>query len=213
MARIRRKFRRKRFKRGRPRRKRRMTAAKMAVSQPELKIRDVLYSTTASVSVSVSNHETFIAEGTLQSERIGKQIVVKSFHLKATLASDPAGRVHTCCRIAVVQDKQQIANTISTAGQVWESGTDPQTFREKDHMGRFKIWWVRSFLLSNGGDMPQNAKVNINVNFPRGLKVRYTGSAATQIAKNGLYLMFISNADGGQPSQLGGHARLKYYDV
>jgi len=211
--------------------KRVMQLSKIVKNQaPELKHFDAALSFTdvADTAGGIS-HLTAIAQGTDNLLRIGDEITVRKIYIQTRVilssGSVPILPLDTnFCRFILVQDLQQIGDTSPTVSQMFAVTSSPQTpLLNIDSLGRFKILWMSPLKLftmmaskyddgvisaqySNPTQSPiDDAWITVNT------KVRYNGSASTDIQKNGLYLVCLSSLP-GDTLDADGFVRLAYTD-
>jgi len=115
-------------------------------------------------------------------------------------------------RIAIVQDMQQVGDTDATIAQIFGGGTPIDTFLNVDSLGRFKILYMSKFISNNMVDsttatMSPVVEWSTECDIP----VRYNGTAGTDIQKNGIFFVTLSN-DAADTIDTSGTCRLGFID-
>ncbi len=181
---------------------------------PELKVSDrapAPYNPSSGVGISDRVFE--IQNGTGIGDRIGDSILLQSVDVRGTItmsATDVA--LHTVVRIALIQDMQQVADTTVLTGTVWESVTNPLSFRERDSTGRFKMLWTQRYTFTKADEWNRFRTFSIHHKFRGGLKVRYNGTGIADLQKNGVFLLMQSDAGAGTPTTIATLMRATYTD-
>lgn len=169
-----------------------------------------IFSNVADTVGSVAGQLT-IAAGTDLFDRISDRIRIKAIRLQvrvdvstASLGTNPTNGEFT--RFLLVQDLQQVSDTIPAAGVIVRSTSTPQ-FPEPslDNNGRFKWLWV-SPLFSHARICdskaiaalttpltPSQSPVAYYTKARCDIPVIFNGTASTDIQKNGIYLVCITN--------------------
>ncbi len=159
-----------------------------------------------------------IKEGTGQSDRIGRKIILKSigirldFELNAGITSDSA---HDVIRVVLVLDRQ--ANGAAANFSDIFNTTDHNSFRDLDNPTRFTVIWDKVFSLNartavgNGtnniwADLVRNIRYYKRFNIP----VIFSGTtgAITEIKQNNLMLWAVSKHGGTRMTQ--GRIRVRF---
>lgn len=148
--------------------------------------------TTATIGGAQSNITslTDIAVGDGTSSRTGNSILLRSVYIRGFVELNPAVTLDTRITIALVQDKQQVSDTSPTVAQMFTSTTDAQSTIQRDTgIGRFKILWRKTLVLTPGNNNAQLLQKYIKLYS----HIRYNGTASSDIQKNGLYLVQINS--------------------
>lgn len=151
-------------------------------------------------------HLTGIAQGDSEQGRTGNGILVRSISFKYAVQMH-ASAVATGFRIILLQDKQQVGDTAPTAAAILETTTSPWSLLQRDQAGRFKILYSRIHTLSSNG----KEIISVEKHMKMYSHVRYNGSASTDVQKNGLYLVCLSDQATNTPT-FGGMFRVNYHD-
>lgn len=158
--------------------------------------------TTAGVVVPI----TLIAQGDGESARTGNSILAKSLLLRLTLVMDKTHDVQTT-RILVIRDTQQVGDTYPTLTELLQAPTNVLSPLNDTTKGRFDVLMDRYYMESNTGTQGHHCEKFFRFNS----HVRWNGVANTDIQKNGLYLMLVSDAaTGGENYNY--YFRLNYHD-
>jgi len=128
-----------------------------------------------------------MAQGDTSSGRTGNSILMRNVHLRLGFTQN-AVATSTYYRVMLVLDTQQISDTTPAVTDVLETAS-PWSPLATASSGRFKIW--KSWLFSTDDDKAQTKILQLYKSFR--LHTRYNGSAGTDIQKNGLYLLTISD--------------------
>ncbi len=153
----------------------------------------------------VSIHLTDIAQGDANTTRHGNQIKLKYIKLRMTLLKH-ATPVATFIRCLIVVDKQQEADTTPAIGNVLTSLVIDSAY-DPANIGRFRILYDRVFTLVTGSSDYKFTQKYIKLN----MSVRYNGVATSDIQKNGVYIMFLSDEATNTPT-VNYNARLRFRD-
>lgn len=157
-----------------------------------------------------------IAEGTGETTRIGREILVKDVTIKGSLTL--AGlTANSAFRFALVVDRQQISDTAPSATDIFQDGAfsaDPiSAIPNVLHLERFRILYLSNIYNVNrfiSGLATSNPYVEICKTL--NIKVSYNGSTSSDIEKNGIYFVTLTN-DGSNTADFTGIARVGFTDV
>jgi len=179
--------------------------------KPEIKYWDTAISAGNLPVTGTVDHITNIDQGDTVSTRTGNAVNIVSVTLKGTIVQAQNGSFY---RVALVQDKQQVADTAPTASAIFSDGiasANPVTAVPTiANASRFNVLWMSKIydgtVINSGNQIPyyeMTKKLN--------LKVIFNGVAGTDIEKNGLYVVFLTDAVGGT-ADFNGLARLGFTD-
>jgi len=186
---------------------------------------EVKYLDTVLDSVNVPNtgtvvHITPVAQGVTQGTRVGNTINVSSilctgFWSRNTTDPD----VNALHRIAIVVDKEQVADTAPTAGDIFTSPAEP-TFGAPNlaNLERFRILYLSpiydaQMMVLDSDNVATNSPSMRNTfewSWKGNLKVSFNGANGTDMDKNNVYIVFLSN---DTVSDFDGTARIAFTDV
>ncbi len=177
----------------------------------EVKVLTSLFNNSPDIAGGFVNHITVVAQGDSVSERIGRIIHPISLSLIVSVLLDAANaNLTSVIRFAVIVDMQQVSDTDPNITEVYESSTDPLTFRELDSRGRFRVLWTEDVVL----DKTQLKRVVFRKTLTRlPQSIFYNGVAVTDIQKNGLYFMVTSTDPALEPTIVTVHTRLRFTDA
>lgn len=147
----------------------------------------------------------YLPEGSGENQRNGTSIKLQSLYMRAKLTIHPSA-TYSLCRLVLVQDKQQISDTTSPWEACFSTNDILSPTNRELNQGRFTILYDEVIRLDT-------SKLNFFVKkyIPIGNHVKYNGAAGSDIQKNGLYLMCISDEVTNGPS-LTHYTRITYTD-
>lgn len=170
----------------------------------ERKVSDTV-STTAMSTTPVVLSLNQILQGDGPEQREGNSIKPQSLLVSAS-SHPSASAGSTECRLLIVRDLQQVADTSPALLDVLDS-VDIISMRNEANRGRFNILFDSKWSTNNTA---MDTKV-ISTSMPMHGHIRFNGSAITDIQKNGLYVMYFSNHASLVPT-MDFKARLYYTD-
>ncbi len=149
-----------------------------------------------------------IAQGDTVSSRDGQKIVVSDmfFRVQVTHPSSDTNQIETI-RLSIIQDKWQIADTAPTFLNIYDSVGPHSYLNITSFPGRFNILRTKTFTL----DKDQFTRRNINWFVRKKIIVRYNGTATTDIAKNGVYLVSVMDSSPAAGPTITWHSRVRWY--
>lgn len=152
-------------------------------------------------------HITGIGQGDGDGARTGNSIFVRNVSFKCH-TSFPSTATYTdaLCRVALIMDTQQLADTPPTYTSIYEAN-GPLTFLNSNTVGRFKILWSRTFSINT----VSRPNFTLNMNKVMRHHVRYNGSATSDVQKGGLYIAFVSDVV-SNPPEFFHNFRVSYHD-
>lgn len=150
---------------------------------------------------------TSIAQGDGDGARTGNSVLLKNVNIRGAVARSTSGDVVQTCKIVLLRDKQQIADTVPTGLDVFEAAT-PWAHLNSDTVGRFDILWSKVFQL----DTVKTLGNIIEINVPMQSHVRYNGTAAADFQKGGIYMMFVSTQSIANYPVFKYECRVSYHD-
>lgn len=166
---------------------------------------DTAFSTPFSNAGTVSGISS-IAQGDAEGTRSGNSILAKYAYLNMNCTRNASSTgISDLVRVAVVLDKEQVADTSPSITQIYESAS-PLALLNKLSVGRFTVLFDKTYNLTS--DTPY---ARINQMLPINQHIRYNGSSSVDYEKNGLYLVYTTDATANFPA-LVGNTRLAYYD-
>lgn len=152
---------------------------------------------------------TALAQGDTQVTRTGNSILAKTLVWNGNMYINATQTTNTRITLALVQDKQQVADTTPAITDIFSSDTDPHTLLKLGTLGRFKLLMRKQFTLDSNaaGNNARSLKLFKPLNF----HVRYNGTGTGDIQKNGLYLIMITSEATLYPT-ISVNTRLSYHD-
>jgi len=153
-----------------------------------------------------------IAQGDATSDRNGNSILVRSLYMRGFLQVNPAVALNTRVSLALVQDTQQIGDTTPAISDIFNSD-DPEAMLNTSNTnytaGRFKIIWRKNFNLTNVS--ASRPTIQLEKYFKLYSHIKYNGPTATDIQKNGYYLVMLTSETTNFPI-ISFTTRLGYHD-
>lgn len=169
-----------------------MTVKKLAkavkvLSAVELKRIELSTTVAPGLTGSISRLDS-IAQGTGPTQRIGNAIKSKYLTIRAQFTPSAASTA-TMGTMFIVRDNQQISDTQPAVSDVINSlGSNSWITRPNyEHIGRFKVLYKKVFLQDGTNCQYVNKTLNLNHT------TRFNGVNTSDIQRNGLYIIFISN--------------------
>lgn len=152
-------------------------------------------------------HITALAQGDGEGARTGNSIFVRSINWKGQVYRTTSGNANQTFRVMVIMDNQQLTDSSPGVTDILQSAT-VYSHLNKNTVGRFSVLANKVFMLSSTGDLGKN----LNINIPLKHHVRYNGSASTDIAKGGLYVLCISDQASANYPSIQSEVRVSYHD-
>lgn len=197
---------------------------------PELKYFDTSLSyINVADSVGSLQHITAIPAGTAESQRVGDSISVSAVDclIRVGTTAGSTGALPNgdeAVRFALVQDTQQVSDTVPTVSVIMAQVSNPHNPLKQIETGisRFKLLWISpviqparitasstpvATLTALSPTQPNWAFAHVKCN----IKVRFNGSAAGDIEKNGLYVICWTNI-AADTVDADGYTRITYTD-
>lgn len=159
-------------------------------------------------STGAITHITDIAQGDTDQSRNGNSLLLKSINLKFQIAMNgsSAGSIVRCL---VFHDKQQVGDTSPSVSDVLDGDAVSPLLAPLNNLtvGRFSILFDRMYKMGNSSDPIKIIKM-----YRKCLShVRFNGTASTDIQKNGLYFLLVSNEPTNVPT-VSYQSRLTFID-
>ena len=178
------------------------------VQRPEVQLIDIDIQKLNITSAGTVVHLNAVAEGSDITQRVGDEMTSLSYNMKGAFnySGITSGKYY---RICVVEDRQQISDTLPTCGDVF-SDTRPQSlFQTIVQRHRFKILHM--------GKLVDGGKVNLggqSPTFAHYLKykkiVKFNAGASSDIQKNGVYMLILTD-DNANTVDFLGNSRLAFF--
>lgn len=157
-------------------------------------------------SAGTLTHLSNIAQGDTQGTRTGNSILARSLFGRIGLEMNPTATVSRI-RILIVCDNQQIADTSPSATDVLLTASTLSSLDTATYPNRFKVLKDMLITLDDAKMMGSSFKINI----PMYKHIKYNGANSTDIAKNGIYILYISSESVNYPT-ISYNLKLGYYD-
>lgn len=164
---------------------------------------DVSVSTSVTDAGSVT-HLSGVAQNDTVAGRTGNSIYVRALNLKCTAAKNGSA-TQSFFRVAIVQDTQQISDTVPAYSDIYEAA-DVNAHLNTNTVGRFKILYDKKLCFD-----ASNSVQEWEINLPMRHHVRYNGTANTDEQKGALYLAMVSN-ETTNGVQFAARSRLSFHD-
>lgn len=151
-----------------------------------------------------------LSQGDGAGNRTGNSILVRSIYLRGYMQINPSVSVVTRVSLCLVQDTQQIADTVPTILDIFTSISPEATIKvgnTTNSAGRFKILWRKNYSLIQG----QVPNINLDKFFKLYSHVKFNGTGVNDIQKNGYYLVVMSSEVTNFPT-VSITSRMGYYD-
>lgn len=114
----------------------------------------------------------------------------------------------TVLRVLIVKDNQTVADqTTLSGGTIFESNTEVYGLLNRSALGRFSVLYDKHFNMTAG----MNSTITASISIPLNTHLRYNGATGSDIAKNGIYMLAISNEPTYQPA-IDNRLRLTFID-
>lgn len=151
-----------------------------------------------------------MSQGDGRNERTGNEVFAKNLFVRYRMHMDPEqADLYSAIRVAIVHDKQAVADTIPEWTDVFGSAdSDLTPLMSIENMGRFRVLWDKIFKFD-----ADNPVVFGSVYLRLGFPVRFNGTSATDCQKNSVFLVAIStNPAATTPPVLSFGKRFTYSD-
>lgn len=166
----------------------------------------------------ITNHLTSIAEGMTSLTRTGLKITPVSVYARLHFLANQnvsASDVQYI-RLLFVRDRQQEADTPPAASDILNSPTITSPLNRL-RMSRFQVLYDRVFKVSkttDGSSSPEHfVKVWLGPKRLSKHPVRYNGAATTDIQKNGLYMIYLSDTVAPYEPTVNADVRFRFSDL
>jgi len=170
----------------------------------EKKLVDYQLSASADTTPIVQNLAA-IDQGDAQHQRSGNSIRPQYITVKGS-CSIHGSSTTALLRYVILQDKQQVADTAPSYTDVFESAS-PVAFMKKTSFGRYSI--LKDMLIPLGSQENQIQKIDFTMQLNG--HIFFNGSATSDIQRNGLWLMVVSDQASNAPGILVNH-RMRFTD-
>lgn len=137
---------------------------------------------------------TAISQGDTNSTREGNSLLLKSLYLRMCITQHSSA-VSTFYRLLLIKDLQQVSDTSPGVTDIISSATIGSGLN-KSNAGRFQV--LHEFVFST--DNSKTTTRFIKKYIPQNFHIRYNGTTSTDIQKNGLYLVYLSDQGTNTPN-------------
>ncbi len=179
--------------------------------QPEAKYNDASLTMSNITSSGTIIHLTAIAQGATSSTRNGDAIRVSHIAFRWRMDMGSFGTGNFGSRVAIVQDKQQNPDTSPTISDIFRSSNPVDALPTLTNLERFRILWLSDYLDHTMIQSGQQTNVR-EYTAKQSIKVEYNGANTSDIQKNGLYFVFLTN-DSNNTIDGDGICRIQFTDV
>lgn len=141
-------------------------------------------------------HFTAVAQGTAQNQRIGNSVYCTGLALNFLFVSHPSA-AQSNIRFIIFHDTQTVSDQTSIAWTtVMDNASMWAMINRGSQRGRFKILMDKTCSLSPNSNYAENYMKNY---IPINKTIEFNGTAATDIQKNGIYGLVLSDDNVNQP--------------
>lgn len=147
-----------------------------------------------------------MSQGDTSSARTGNSILMRNVHLRLAFTQH-ATPTSTIYRVMLVLDKQQIADTTPAITDILESAS-PFSPLATNSVGRFTI--MKNWFFGTDDQRSNQKLITYFKDFR--FHTKYNGTAGTDIQKNGLYLVTISDQPGATAPTFQYSWKVGYHD-
>lgn len=147
-----------------------------------------------------------IAQGDDVNNRQGNSILAKTLYCRFYVQRDVANTsVANYVRCIIAKDLENTGSTPSISDLL--TAVNVTSALNVDHTARYQILMDKVYALSLNGTMCLSIKKFIKIND----HLKYTGSAATDVYKNNIYLFIVASEASNLP-YINGNFRISWYD-
>lgn len=177
---------------------------------PELKTVEINTNVTNLTAAGSIQHVTAIQQGDDTPERTGNTIDLREIYMQSSFTVGSDAGTGVSFRIALVRDTQQINDTSPGVTDVFSSANPLIAMPNIANRERFKFLYVSPIV-----PIPQTTLSGTGINhkfdWKGNLKVSYNGTATTDIAKGGIYIIFLTDS-GSNTMDFVSRVRLTFSD-
>lgn len=199
----------------------------LRVLAPERKFIDVDCTASNIASPGTVIHVTKIAQGDTVADRTGNGVKLQLLSLRGRI-STPIDTIpgttptrNSYYRVALVQDKQQIADTSPGLTDIFNPSNPVTVQLAVTALKRFRVLWMSNVFdprmllmatsLENTSACPTQM-TTFEYNWTGNQEIRFNGTATSDIEKNGVYLIYFSD-DANSTLDIGASVRLGFTDA
>lgn len=181
---------------------------------PEIKYLDTSLVITDITNAGNVTHLTAVAQGDTQSTRTGNTINVKTLHWQLHCRCSTATNT-SAFRYAIVMDKEQVGDTAPAITDVFTSNDPVVSLPSLDNLERFRMLYISPVFdcqSIQNNSTPNTIRRTTTFDWSGNIKVSYNGTAGTDIEKNGIYMLVLTD-DASNTIDFEGVCRIGYTDV
>lgn len=159
-----------------------------------------------------------IGENDTSDARTGRLVNVTDIMIRGFLNGDTDSTQQGFVRFALVQDKQQVADTAPTAQAIFKNGDEVLAFPNNANISRFNVLWMSKVYdlkmtnIDTDDLQPRSQSVVVSGGWKGNIKTQFNGVSGTDIEKNGLYFVILKSF-GATTTDFVGESRVAYTDV
>lgn len=135
-----------------------------------------------------------LAAGTGRDERQGNKVTYNSMDIKYKWVANTGGASSQLCRVLIFCDLQQSLASTPTIANVLE--TDILSGLALDRRDRFKVLYDKTLYTTLTGENSRYIEASPKFN----ITSEWASAASTNIAKNGIYMILLSDSAASGPS-------------
>lgn len=152
-------------------------------------------------------HLNPVSQGDTNTSRDGNSILAKYLGVR-TRSIMHSTATATYIRYMIIQDTQQVSDTTPTIGDILQDVSVLSFYDRNLNVGRFKVLHDKVQNL----DVINRWSGQLNFNCSLNHHTKFNGTAGSDIQKNGLYLVLLSNEATGTKPNVTYESRFAYYD-
>lgn len=144
------------------------------------------------------HHISNLVQGVGNNQRVGDSIQPTSLTWKFGFTNNNA-EVDRTVSMLIVRDNQQIGDSTPTMSTLLENINDvsaPYSLINSQTAGRFSVLYRRTFVVGDRNSDNDTVIKQGTLKFKAGSsRIRYNGTLGSDIQRNGIYFMFVSDQD------------------
>lgn len=175
---------------------------------PEIKNLDVTITQANITTSGTITHISAIPGGSGANARVGNTVDLTGLVLRLALSQTSNG---TYQRIYVIQDRQQVADTTPSITDIFSTAVPVNAQPNSDNIARFSFLWVSPMIEGTLVNAAQQKTV-FEWSWKGSKKISFNGTASSDIEKNGLYVVTLSDQS-GNTVDVQGTVRLQFTDA
>lgn len=143
-------------------------------------------------------------QGSGETQRDGRKITIKNIHVNGAVYRDSGGvmTAQSTVHVALVLDTQTLKQQLSAEDVYNDANNVEFSYRDVDHLSRFKVLWSRRFVMGNDAGGWNGVALNVagdrkNFSINKAVNIPVTFSAAAgsvaDIEDNSLHIIAVSS--------------------